>query len=225
MSLPRTERRSLSLALRRSRPSNITSPEMRAFRCRVRPMTVRLETLLPEPDSPTIPSAWPRATSYDTPSTAFTTPSSVSKWTVRSRTLRSGSGIADSRVDDGVQDVHDQVRDDDEERAEQDRALDHREVAVLDRVVCEPADARDVEDGLGEDRAAEQHPDVDAGRGHERRDRAADAVAQHHAPLPQPLRAGGADVVLRHRLDQVAAQEPRVDRRERRGEHEPGQEQ
>src|SRR5256714_11811330 len=145
MSLPRIERSSLSLAVRSSRPSKITSPEMRAFFCRVSPITVRLETLLPEPDSPTMPSALPRSTSYETPSTAFTTPSSVSKWTVRSRTLRRGSGIADARVDDRVQDVHDQVRDDDEERAEQDRALDHREVAVLDRVEREPADARDVE--------------------------------------------------------------------------------
>src|SRR2546421_7708178 len=125
MSLPRIERSSLSLAVRRSRPSKITSPEMRAFFCRVSPITVRLETLLPEPDSPTMPSALPRWTSYETPSTAFTMPSSVSKWTVRSRTLRSVSdglsGIADARVDHGVQDVDDQVRNDDEERAEQDR--------------------------------------------------------------------------------------------------------
>src|SRR3954463_4621197 len=158
---------------------------MRAFFWRVSPITVRLETLLPEPDSPTMPSALPRCTSYETPSTAFTTPSSVSKWTVRSRTLRSGSGIADARVDDGVEDVDDQVRDDDEERAEQHRALDHREVAVLDRVEREAADPGDVEDGLGEDRAAEQHADVDPGGGHERRDRAAHTVAQHHAALAQ----------------------------------------
>src|SRR4051794_11236137 len=186
---------------------------MRAFFCRVSPMTVRLETLLPEPDSPTMPSAWPRVTSYETPSTAFTIPSSVSKWTVRSRTLRRGSeaillGIADARIDHRVQDVHDQVRDDDEERAEQDRALDHREVAVLDRVEREPADPGDVEHALREDRAAEQHADVDTGRGHERGDRAAHAMAQHDAPLAQPLRPRGAYVVLRHRLDQVAAQEP-----------------
>ena len=49
---------------------------------RVRPMTVRLVTLLPEPDSPTMPSVSPRSTANETPSTALTTPSSVSKWTV-----------------------------------------------------------------------------------------------------------------------------------------------
>src|SRR3954452_14866171 len=223
MSLPRIERSSLSLAFSRSRPSKSTSPEMRAFFCRLSPITVRLETLLPEPDSPTMPSALPRWTSYETPSTAFTIPSSVSKWTVRSRTLRSGSGIADARVDERVENVDDQVGDDDEEGADQHRALDHREVAVLDRVVREAADPRDVEHALGEDRAAEEHADVDPGRGNERRDGAPHAVAQHDAPLAQALRARGADVVLGHRLDQVAAQEPRVDRSERRGEHEPRQ--
>src|SRR3954469_22709808 len=162
MSLPRISRRSLSEAFRRSRPSNITSPVMCAFFWRVSPITVRLETLLPEPDSPTIPSALPGSTSYEMPSTALTRPSSVSKCTYRSRTLKSGSGIFHARVDEGVEDVDDQVRDDDEERADQDRSLDHRKIGVLDRVVREPADPRDVEDGLGEDRAAEQDADVDA---------------------------------------------------------------
>src|SRR4051794_5584399 len=180
---------------------------MRAFFWRVSPITVRLETLLPEPDSPTMPSALPRWTSYETPSTAFTIPSSVSKWTVRSRTLSRGSDIADARVDERVEDVDDQVRDDDEERPEEHRSLDHREVAVLDRVEGKPADPGDVEDALGEDRAAEQHADVDARGGDERSDCAAHAVAQDDTALAQPLRARRADVVLRHRLDQVAAQE------------------
>src|SRR4051795_198475 len=211
MSLPRIARSSLSEACSRSRPSKITSPEMRAFFWRVRPITVRLETLLPEPDSPTIPSACPRSTSYEMPSTAFTRPSSVSKCTYRSRTVSSGSGIFHARVDEGVEDVHDQVHDDDEEGADQDGALDHRQVRVLDRVVREPPDAGDVEHRLGEDRAAEQDADVDPGGGDERGDGAAHSVAQHDPPLAQPLRARGADVVLREHLHQVAAQEPRVD--------------
>ena len=36
-----------------------------------------LATLLPHPDSPTIPSVSPRSTANETPSTALTTPSSV----------------------------------------------------------------------------------------------------------------------------------------------------
>ena len=36
-------------------------------------------TLLPQPDSPTIPSVWLRSTVNETPSTAWTMPSSVLK--------------------------------------------------------------------------------------------------------------------------------------------------
>ena len=48
-------------------------------------------TLLPEPDSPTIPSTSPGETENETPSTARTMPSSVRKETCRSLTSRSGS--------------------------------------------------------------------------------------------------------------------------------------
>src|SRR4051812_50230120 len=51
-------------------------------------------TLLPEPDSPTIPSTSPWPSVNETPSTARTTPSSVLKETLRSRTSRSGGGGA-----------------------------------------------------------------------------------------------------------------------------------
>jgi len=40
-------------------------------------MIVRHVTLLPEPDSPTIPRIWPSATENETPSTAVTVPRSV----------------------------------------------------------------------------------------------------------------------------------------------------
>ena len=53
------------------------------------PMIVRQVTLLPQPDSPTIPSVFPRSTEKLTPSTALTTPSSVRKLVRRSRTSRS----------------------------------------------------------------------------------------------------------------------------------------
>ena len=57
---------------------------MVAFDARVRPITVSIETLLPDPDSPTTPSIWPASTESETPSTAFTTPSSVANRTRRS---------------------------------------------------------------------------------------------------------------------------------------------
>src|SRR5829696_1431814 len=85
--LPRISRNSLLCSLSRSRPSNRTSPVIRPPLAR--PMMARLVTLLPEPDSPTIPRVWPRSSEKLTPSTALTTPSSVSKWTRRSRTSSS----------------------------------------------------------------------------------------------------------------------------------------
>ena len=62
MSSPRMRRISSFDAARRSRPSKVTLPLTRAPVNRVRPMTVRLETVLPEPDSPTIPSDPPDST-------------------------------------------------------------------------------------------------------------------------------------------------------------------
>ena len=62
MSLPRIVRSSSSDAVSRSLPSNVIEPEMRALRARERPITVSEDTDLPEPDSPTMPSVWPRST-------------------------------------------------------------------------------------------------------------------------------------------------------------------
>src|SRR6266550_2765153 len=120
----------------RSTPSNMIRPEMFVVGDRVRPRMVMLATLFPQPDSPTIPSVWPRSTAKDAPSTAFTTPSSVSKWTLRSwisSRLTSASLVPHPRVEVGIGDVDDQVEDDDEEGAEQGHALDHGQVGALDR--------------------------------------------------------------------------------------------
>src|SRR5215475_8540386 len=61
-----------------------------------RPSTARLATLLPEPDSPTMPRVRPGSTVNETPLTARTVPSSVWKRTVRSRTSRYGVGSGTS---------------------------------------------------------------------------------------------------------------------------------
>src|ERR1700733_1164451 len=96
------------------------------------------------------------------PSTACTTPSSVENSTRRSCTLSSGScafmapsgpcemasRVAHPRVQEGVGDVHDDVREDDEQGRQQHRALDDREVRVGDRDVVETADPGNVEDGF-----------------------------------------------------------------------------
>ncbi len=83
ISAPRTSRSSRGM-VSRSSPSNSACPVIRAPR--VRPMIVWVETLLPEPDSPTMPSVCPASTEKDTPRTACTTPSGVRNDTYRSCT-------------------------------------------------------------------------------------------------------------------------------------------
>src|SRR3954453_10968365 len=113
------------------------------------------------------------------PSTALTVPSSVSKWTARSLISSSAMwSVPDPWIEEGIHDVHEQVHHDDRKRADQHRALDDRQVALLDGVEGEPAHARDVEHGLGQDRAAKQDAQVEAEDGHDRRDRGAQPVLE-----------------------------------------------
>ena len=77
--------------------------EQRAARDASRPASARRSsgaaTLLPEPDSPTMPSVRPRSTANETPRTAWTTPSPVWNETARSRTSssRAVSGVLEAR--------------------------------------------------------------------------------------------------------------------------------
>jgi hypothetical protein len=80
MSLPRSLRISSIFMWRISRPSNQISPErISAGGMSSSRINVSALTLLPEPDSPTIPSDLPRFSWYDTPSTAGTVPSRTRK--------------------------------------------------------------------------------------------------------------------------------------------------
>ena len=79
ISLPRISRSRRVPAVSRFSPLNSASPLVIVFFAALRPMIVRHVTLLPEPDSPTIPSVFPFSTLKLTPSTALTMPSSVWK--------------------------------------------------------------------------------------------------------------------------------------------------
>ncbi len=70
----------------------------------------RLVTLLPEPDSPTMPSVRPRSSANDSPSTALTRPSSVGKWIRRSRTSRNAVGRRGADASTGMSPIgHDSL--------------------------------------------------------------------------------------------------------------------
>src|ERR1019366_573867 len=122
ISPPRTDCISVSESPRISRPSKRTLPEMETFASRTSPSIEYMATLLPDPDSPTMPSTSLAPTSKESPSTARTTPSRVANETERSRTLRtalvedSSGDNADPRIDIGVQHVDDRAREYDEER-------------------------------------------------------------------------------------------------------------
>ena len=88
ISFPRMSRSCLGLIPIRFSPFQIASPLEIVVRRLFRPMIVRQVTLLPQPDSPTMPSVLPFSTEKLTPSTALTMPSSVRKYVFRSLTSR-----------------------------------------------------------------------------------------------------------------------------------------
>src|SRR6266568_1943728 len=154
---------------KRSRPRKYACPVTDALGSLMSRMSVIIETLLPEPDSPTIPSTSPSSTVKDRPSTAVTVPRRVRKRTVRSRTSRNGSGTAHPRVNGGVDDVDHRVGEHDEERRVQHAAHDHREVEVLQGVVGEQAKPGQPEYHLVEQRdPSDERAEVEAEQRHDR---------------------------------------------------------
>src|SRR5207247_1405926 len=77
-------------------------------------------------------------------------------------TSSSAKLVPHARVEERIDDVHAQVEQDDEEGSDEDRALHGGQVALLDGVEGQAADAGDVEDGLREDRLGEQDAEVEA---------------------------------------------------------------
>ncbi len=84
ISAPRTLRSCSGRRSSRSVPSNMAWPE--TWPPGARPSRVWVSTVLPLPDSPTMPSVCPASTLNETPRTACTTPSAVGKLTRRSDT-------------------------------------------------------------------------------------------------------------------------------------------
>src|SRR5438128_1785273 len=118
MSLPRILRSSSAGRPISSRSLSSTSPPTSALLGN-KPITAAEETLLPEPDSPTIASVCPGATEKSIPATAGTRPPSVRKVTCRSWTSRTGrSAMGHPRVQYAVQQVHHEIGQDHQERRE-----------------------------------------------------------------------------------------------------------
>src|SRR5919198_813657 len=136
ISRPRIERSARSLWRIRSRPSNNARPDSTRPLRASSPRIASDVTLLPQPDSPTIPSVSPGAMSNEMPLTACTVPRLVQKRTWRSSTERSASLAtgAQLRVQRLAQPVADQVepehRDDDREAGDDREERRDTEVVV-----------------------------------------------------------------------------------------------
>src|SRR3954452_22548025 len=134
--------------------------------------------------------------------------------------LGSGCGVASSvpdparlvephpRVEDGVEDVNEQVGDDDRGRRDDDDPDDDRQVVAVDRPHGLEAQAGQAEDILGDDRTTQQSADVDAELRDDRRKRGAQTVPEDHPALGEPLGPRRADVVLPHHVEHRPAGEP-----------------
>ncbi|MBO0770915.1 MAG: EamA family transporter [Actinobacteria bacterium] len=98
--------------------------------------------------------------------------------------LRGRSGLVhpDPGVEHRVQQVHHDVGDDNEERGQQHDADDHRQVLRGDGLHGQRPQARQAEDVLGDHHAAEDDPQVDAGLGDDRGQRAAQRVYDQYPP-------------------------------------------
>src|SRR6266567_6413019 len=218
--LPRISRISASERASRSRPSNRTAPETtRPSLAGSRRIMDSAVTLLPQPDSPTIPTVSPACTDRLTPSTARVMPSSVTNWVRRSSTRRSASTMShppgEARIEPVAQPVAHQVdrehgqreagagKKDRPGRARQEQPARGDHVAPS-RDLRWHARAQEREPGLGED-----------GRGHdvcglddERRDRAGQDVAQDDLAVPAAAADRGLDVGLLARGQHHRAHEP-----------------
>src|SRR5712691_8779880 len=101
----------------------------------------------------------------------------------------------DTGVEGGMKEIHHQVHGDEDGGEEERGARDDREVALLDGLEQQPADAGQDEDLLGEHEAADQHAHLDARDIEHGDERIGEHVSVHHAPLRQALRPGGAVIV------------------------------
>src|SRR6267142_7115054 len=86
-------------------------------------------------------------------------------WTAISAGL---TAIADPRVEDAVQHVHEEVGQNHDDGDEHDEVLDDGVVAPEDRLDQEPRDAGQVEDGLRDHEAADEKRELDADDGDDR---------------------------------------------------------
>src|SRR5688500_7728743 len=128
-------------------------------------------------------------------------------------------------VDDGVYDVDDQVHCHDDERYDQQAALDDDVVALGDRVDHPLADPGPGKDRFGQDGARHQRADLQADGGDDGDQRIAKSVEPDDTARRQAFGTGGADIVLAQHLQHRRPRLARYDGEWNRRQHDRRQDQ
>src|SRR4051812_17253830 len=115
---------------------------------------------------------------------------SLTKWTCSA--CRVLSDIADPRVQNGVEQIHEQAGDDVDDHQHGDDRDDRRALASDDGLVQGTTDAGDVEDALRDDRSGHQVAEIGAQERRDGDERVPQHVFAHHAVAGEPLGGGGA---------------------------------
>src|SRR5262249_56689188 len=89
---------------------------------------------------------------------------------------RVSSAGAGAGIEDAIEEVDDEVDDDEHDGGEEDRALHHRIVAVVDGLHGKAADARPGKDRLRHHRPAQESAELERGDGEDRDGRVAEGV-------------------------------------------------
>src|SRR5262249_34458604 len=204
-SSPRNRCSSRFFSFRRSLPLNIAVPlAIRPGGCGISPRIDIVDTRLPEPDAPTIPRISPGKTSYESPSTAWTMPSSVRNSTTRSRIERIGSGTNPAllRVEGVTQAVADEV---DAQHNQNDRDTgEYRQPPLLRVVLTVRGETTERRRGRLDTEAEERERGLDQDRGRngerarndDRTERVGKHVPEHDARVPGTRRLRRLDVLL-----------------------------
>src|SRR6266508_228706 len=120
----------------------------------------------------------------------------------------------DSRVDEGVENVYDQVDPHDHEAGHDHDALHQREVPLEDTLVEETPDAGPRKDHLDDDGGVDHHHHVDAGQREDRDERVLERMHGDDHDVREPLEPGELDVLAAQHLEHARAGQPE----HRRGE-------
>src|SRR2546422_5466113 len=120
----------------------------------------------------------------------------------------------DSRVDEGVENVYDQVDPHNHDAGHDHDTLHEREVALEDALVEEATDARPREDHLDDDGGVDHHDHVDAGQREDRDERVLERVHGDDHDVRETLEPGELDVLAAQDLQHARAGQPE----HRRGE-------